>query len=200
MMLSWQLTLIKSYQAISHVSSLETINASGTISVPIIRQYVTMCWTIPHIHIPRQCSWFWVRANGKLVGGVKCLLSLALLLDWCISILLHYVCHQVPRLTECEATIPVKVAGVKLDLNNLLYHTVHISCCFIQDGECVEIDVVFFSNLCSTTVDILAGPDIHVSYIPYIWFPWICQSAQHRLYHTHKANSDFYTQVVFYRS
>jgi hypothetical protein len=39
-MFSWWLTLIKSSQAISHVSLLKTINVSGTFSVPTIRAIV----------------------------------------------------------------------------------------------------------------------------------------------------------------
>jgi hypothetical protein len=77
-----------------------------------------------------------------IVGGVKCLLSLALLPDWCIYILLEHVSHWVPGLTESEATGPVKVSGVKPDLNGLLYHMVYISCGLIQDGDATEIDVV----------------------------------------------------------
>jgi hypothetical protein len=73
------------------------------------------------------------------VGGVKCLLSLAFLPGWCISILLERVCHQVPGPIEDEATISVKVFGVKSDLSSFLYHAINISCGLIQDGGATEL-------------------------------------------------------------
>jgi hypothetical protein len=114
---------------------------------------------------------------GGLVGRVMCLLCLASPLDWCISLLLEHVSHQVPGLTESEATIPVKVLGVKPDLSSLLYHMVHISCCLIQ--------VVFtVSNLCSITADFSGWPR-HM----YHMFQWFCQSLQHTLCHTCRGHS-----------
>jgi hypothetical protein len=45
------------------------------------------------------------------VGGVKCLLSLVLYPDWCVSVLFQHVHNRVPGPTEVEATVSVDVVG-----------------------------------------------------------------------------------------
>lgn len=39
-----------------------------------------------------------------------------------------YVDHWIPGMSYHEASFPVKVPGMKLDLSSLFYLTVHISC------------------------------------------------------------------------
>jgi hypothetical protein len=51
-----------------------------------------------------------MRSTG-LVGRVMSLLHLVLSLEWCISVLLYHISHQVPRLTEIESPDPVKGAA-----------------------------------------------------------------------------------------
>jgi hypothetical protein len=84
------------------------------------------------------------------VRGFRCLLSLALLLDCCISKMLEHVSHWASWLTESEGTAPVKVTEVKLHLNTFLYHMVHIISCYLIQDRGAEIGVVpcFKSLLC----------------------------------------------------
>lgn len=98
----------------------------------------------------------------------------SLLQDWCISVLFQHVCHGVPGATEHKATVPVKVGGVKPSLNILLYHTVYIPCCIIQDGNAAEIR--FNGSASLSNVDFAA-------------------LKRHTVY-----TSDFYAQLVIYRS
>jgi hypothetical protein len=76
------------------------------------------------------------------VGRVKCLLSLALHPDWCISVLIAHISHQVPGPNEREATVPVQVFWVQPDVNSLFHYVVHISCRLIQDEGATEISVL----------------------------------------------------------
>jgi hypothetical protein len=74
------------------------------------------------------------------------LFVLALLLDWCVYVLLWQVGYWIP---ESVFTVPVKVAGVKPDLSSLSHHKVHISYCLIQDGIAAEIDIMSSIGPCS---------------------------------------------------
>jgi hypothetical protein len=99
-----------------------------TISVPIIR--------VSHIYTSQKTVF---NPECKPVGGIRCLLRLAFF--W-IGVSLRLL-HPVPGPNECEGTILVKVAGVKHYHSSLIYYAVHISHCFIQDGNAAEIDLMF---------------------------------------------------------
>jgi hypothetical protein len=75
-----------------------------------------------------------------------------------VYLLLEHLNHWVPGPTDSEATIPVKVFGVKSDLNSLLYHAIHISCGLIEDGSATEVNVMpcFKSVLCHSRLLCLA--------------------------------------------
>jgi hypothetical protein len=66
-----------------------------------------------HIYLPKDRVWIWAQANRELVSRVKCLLGMALLLDWYISILYCYSMLLGTR-TENEATILLKLLGWSL--------------------------------------------------------------------------------------
>jgi hypothetical protein len=83
------------------------------------------------------------------------LLSLALLPDWCISILLKRVSHQVPGLTESGATVPVKVFEVArlVDLcwtNLILYEINGDIGMWPWEVKVNEIIFLFMNELCNT--------------------------------------------------
>jgi hypothetical protein len=67
---------------------------------------------------PTRRSWFKLSAGqlGLMDGGLG-LLVLVSSRDWCISVLLSHVSHRVPRSTETETPLSVKVFGEKHELH-----------------------------------------------------------------------------------
>lgn len=59
-------------------------------------------------------------SHWGLVGGIKCLPCFALFLDWLMCILFQHISYWLPGVAEDEASIPIKVIGVKPDLGGLL--------------------------------------------------------------------------------
>jgi hypothetical protein len=76
------------------------------------------------------------------VGRFMGLLGLVLSLDWCISVLLYHISHQVSGLTKIETSVLVKVSGMQPDLSSCLYQAVHVSRCFILYGGAAEVGTV----------------------------------------------------------
>jgi hypothetical protein len=113
-------------------------------------------------------------ANGELVNIiVKCLLSLAFLLDCCISILLQHVHHRVSWLTECEATVPVKIEGWSLiSVASSITRSLYPVTLSTMD---MRLNVLF-QIYAPPQHTFLAGPDKFMSYVPYIWFWRTCHS------------------------
>jgi hypothetical protein len=55
---------------------------------------------------------------------------------------LQHIQHWVPGATQSEATVSIKVPGMKSDLDGFLYDPVHESSRLIHDGNTAEIDVM----------------------------------------------------------
>jgi hypothetical protein len=91
--LSQQLKLIKYSLVISCISSLKITNVLGNISAPVIRAVICVCWSSYLYTCPKPVVESKHKPMGKLVGRAKCLLTLGLLPDWCISVLLDHVSH-----------------------------------------------------------------------------------------------------------
>lgn len=95
-------------------------------------------------------------------------------LGWCISILLEHISHWVRGPTESEATGLFKVSGVKRDLNNLFYHTIHISCWITHDGGAAKSDGMFCFKSQLHHSKFLWLASVYVSRVLYIWFWLFC--------------------------
>jgi hypothetical protein len=55
---------------------------------------------------------------------------------------MQHIQHRVPGAAQSEATVSIKIPGVKPDLDGFLYDPIHESSHLIQDGNTVEIDVM----------------------------------------------------------
>jgi hypothetical protein len=55
---------------------------------------------------------------------------------------MQHIQHRVPGAAQSEATITIKIPGVKPDLDGFLYDPIHESSRLIQDGNTVEINVM----------------------------------------------------------
>jgi hypothetical protein len=55
---------------------------------------------------------------------------------------MQHIKHWVPGAAQSEATVSVKIPGMKPDLDGFLYDPVHESSRLIQDGNTTEIGVM----------------------------------------------------------
>jgi hypothetical protein len=128
---------------------------------------VCTVWLSKYVYVVAAQPW-WLHLNASqwwIVGRVMGFLGLVPSLEWCVSVLLYHISHWVPGLTDRLKPL----ALLKL-LGWSLISIVPFIKQSMYPGALSIVEVLLKLILCPSTLrKSLAGPDISVSRVPYIW-------------------------------